>query len=125
VFDLDTGNLLRQPNGAFVTLPAMSIANPDNVYVGPINYIRTNLTQGTLDTAAVYAFDTLEFNPQWMLNLGARYEHNEGDTVVDAFDVTVTPSLGQPLPRASFDNTENLFSWRAAAVYKPVEDGTI
>ena len=125
-FDLDTGNLLRNADGSIVALPAMSTPDPLNVYTGPQNYIRTSLTEGSLDNQAAYVFDTIEFTPQWMVNLGARYEHNEGDTVVDTFNIVPgSPQLGQPTLRSVFDNADNLFSYRASVLFKPVEAGTI
>jgi catecholate siderophore receptor len=82
--------------------------------------------RGNLDNHAVYVFDTLQFDEHWMLNLGARYEHNEGDTVVDTFDIVAEQPDPRPTHRRTvFENEDNLFSWRASVVYKPVEKGTV
>jgi len=125
-FDLDNGNLLREADGTPATLPLMSIADPFNVYQGPVNYIRANWTRGSLSNQAFYAFDTLKFDERWMLNVGARYEHNEGDTQVDAVDnVAGSPSLGQVITRSVFENEDDLFSYRASVLFKPVQAGTI
>ena len=90
------GTCCAPADGTPATLPLMSIADPYNLYGGPVNYIRASLTQGSLDNQALYAFDTLTFDEHWMLNLGARYEHNEGDTIVD----TVNICPGQPHARS-------------------------
>lgn len=119
-YDLDNGNIQRYPNGATPVYPPMSLADPDNTYTGPVNYIRAGRTSGTLDNQAVYLFDTLEFNPQWQLGLGARYEHNEGDTRTRAFN-----AAGNVTSDATFQNADNLFSYRAGLVYKPAENGSI
>ena len=123
-FDLDTGNVLRHPDGTSAVLPPMDIARPDNVYVGPRNYIRSSTTSGSLSNRALYAFDTLKFDEHWMLNLGARWEENEGDSVVDTYG-TSGATLGQVTAHNDFDNSDNLFSYRAAVLFKPVEAGTI
>lgn len=131
-FDLDTGSLLRNPNGTLVALPLMDIANPDSYWAGPINYTLTARSEGDLDNTAIYAFDTLKFNEQWMLNLGARYESNEGSS--GSWNVVQAPALGQPaIPNIgtvtgkapTFENDENLFSWRAGVVFKPAENGSV
>ena len=129
-FDLDTGTLFSNANGSnpFVApnhLPFMDIANPDSYYTGPNNYFLTGKSEGTLSNQAIYVFDTLKFNPQWSLNLGARYEHNEGDSatwVVSSAAGSVGNITGKNAPTV---NEENLFSYRAGLVYKPVENGTV
>jgi catecholate siderophore receptor len=123
-FGLDTGNVQRNPDGTTPVLPPMDIANPYNLYDGPINYIRSNITEGSLSNQALYLFDTLKFDEKWMLNLGARWEHNEGDTVVDTYG-TSGATLGQVTAHTDLDNEEDLFSYRAAVLFKPVEAGTI
>src|SRR5690606_25207007 len=98
-YTLDTSNLFRNPDGTnpFVApehLPFMDIYNPDSRYTGPINKTLSGRTDGELDNRALYAFDTLKFNDQWMLNLGARYERNEGSSTI--YSVSSTGSnIGQ------------------------------
>ena len=115
-YELDNGNTQRNADGTSPVYPAMDIHDPDNVYRGPVNYVRTGHTDGTLDNQALYVFDTLTFNPQWELALGARYEHNEGDTR------TINVSTGAI---GNFENEEDLFSYRAGLLFKPAENGSI
>lgn len=135
-FDLDTGNLLRNPDGTPVALPLMDIADPDSLWTGPVNYTLTARSEGELDNAAVYAFDTLKFNEQWMLNLGARYEQNKGSSGSWNVKLYTAPTAANPVPdnsnlgsilnkNESFHNDENLFSWRAGVVFKPAENGSV
>jgi catecholate siderophore receptor len=119
-YDLDNGNSQRNADGTTPVYPLMDLHDPDNIYAGPVNYVRSGRTAGTLDNQAVYLFDTLEFNPQWQLGLGARYERNEGDTRTRAFD-----AAGNVTRDATFDNADNLFSYRAGLVYKPAENGSV
>lgn len=124
-FHLDTGNVLRNPGGALPnpTLPAMSIANPDNVWRGPVNYIRSATQDGDLDNRAVYLFDTIRFNAHWELNGGLRYENNEG-TFTSA--TVATPALGGAVVQAPIlTNSENLFSYRLGLVYKPSANASL
>lgn len=115
-YDLDTSSFLRTAAGAAVTPTPMDVYNPDGLYTGPINRMLTARTAGTLDNRAFYAFDTLKFSEQWMLSLGARYERNEGDTVASIVSNGVVTGANAPL-----ENADNLFSYRAGLVYKPVE----
>ena len=131
-FDLDTGSLLRNPDGTLVALPRMDLSNPDSTWTGPVNYTLTGRSEGELSNAAVYAFDTLTFNEQWMLNLGARYESNRGSNA--SWTVVAAPALGAPaIPGIgtitgkgpTLENDERLFSYRAGLVYKPTDRGTV
>ncbi|QWP76468.1 TonB-dependent siderophore receptor [Lysobacter sp. K5869] len=136
-FDLDVTSDFRNPNGSnpfLAGLPQMNIANPDHIYRGPLNRTLTGRTEGELDNRAIYVFDTLKFNEQWQLSLGARYERNEGKTSI-ANVVLAPTAANQPLPAlpigtitgygVPFKNNDDLFSYRAGLVYKPVENGSV
>ncbi len=130
-FDLDTVNLLRTSNGTPVTPPLMSITDPNSLWTGAINPTLVGRSEGTLDNQAVYLFDTLKFNEKWMLNLGARYEHNEGDNVswnIKTYTAGASDNsnIGAVLSRGAVaSNEDDLFSYRAGLVFKPAENGTI
>lgn len=132
-FDLDTSNLFRNADGsnpylAPNHLPFMDISNPDSLYTGPINKTLVGRTAGTLSNQAAYVFDTLKFNEKLSLNLGARYEHNEGDTTTWAVTTTAGPAgpIGTVTGKSGqFDNKDDLFSYRAGLVFKPVQNGTV
>ncbi|WP_146907801.1 TonB-dependent receptor domain-containing protein [Arenimonas daejeonensis] len=131
-FELETGRVLNNADGSPVPLPLMDLSDPDSTWTGPVNYFRTAKSAGSLDNQAIYVFDTLKFNERWMLNLGARYEHNEGDSeswLVKTYDATPgadNSGLGQVLARnPSFENEENLFSWRTGVVFKPAGNGSV
>ncbi|WP_223619917.1 TonB-dependent receptor [Lysobacter sp. ESA13C] len=136
-FDLDVTSDFRNPNGTnpfLAGLPQMNIARPDHTYRGPLNRTLTGRTEGELDNRAIYVFDTLKFNEQWQLSLGARYERNEGETI-NAVVVQAPTAANQPLPAqpigtvtgygVPFKSNDDLFSYRAGLVYKPVENGSI
>lgn len=64
-------------------------------------------------TRAVYAFDTIEFNPQWMLNLGARWDDFESE-----LNVSNAPA-SRARVRSTFD------TYQAGLVFKPAANGSI
>lgn len=122
-YDLDNGNSLRNPDGTSVTLPVMNIANPNNDYSGPVNFIKTGHTEGELDNRAIYVFDTLKFNEQWQVIGGVRYEENDGRSRTDSI---ATPAAGGAVTQGTtLKNSEELVSYRGGLVYKPVENGSI
>jgi len=123
-YSLDNGNVQRNANGTTPTYPPMDLQDPDKLYTGPIHYIRTGLTEGELENRAVYVFDTLKFGPRWELSLGARYENNEGNTIASTVSGTGA-NIGQVTARSVFENEDDLFSYRAGLVFKPVESGTV
>ncbi len=84
-FTLDGSSEFRNPDGSnpYVApnhLPFTDPLNPDTYYTGPRNRTLTSKVDGELDNAAIYAFDTLKFSEQWQLNLGTRFERNEGSS---------------------------------------------
>jgi catecholate siderophore receptor len=78
-------------------------------------------TRGSTLSAAVYAFDTLKLSEQWMLNGGVRWEKFHTETNGAAWDAD-TSTLTQNAPLSL---TDDLFSWKIGAVYKPVPSGSI
>ena len=120
-YNLDTGNVLRNPGGALPNpvLPNMSIANPDSFWAGPINFIKTSQQDGTLNNQAVYAFDRMQFTDWLEFNGGVRWEHNSGTHTTGTFTNGVFTSQGQ-----LFENSDNLFSFRAGLVFKPAPNGS-
>lgn len=112
----DGSNPFTAPNH----LPFMDIYNPDNYYTGPRNRTLTSKADGELDNAALYVFDTMKFSEQWQLNLGTRFEHNEGSTT--NYTVTNGAVSGASAP---VKNSDDILSYRAGLVFKPVEAGSI
>ncbi|HEY4369224.1 MAG TPA: TonB-dependent siderophore receptor [Steroidobacteraceae bacterium] len=139
-FELGSSSDFRNADGTnpFVApnhLPFTDMFDPDSYYTGPINRTLTGKTDGEMDNTAVYVFDTLKFSEQWQLNAGVRYERNEGSSTVynvqQAPTTTAAPPAGSPAigtiinAAAPAKNNDDLLSYRAGLVYKPVESGTI
>ncbi len=125
-YDLSTGNQFRNANSSTPTLPAMTIANPNNVYAGPINFFETTASEGELSNQAIYAFDTIELTERWQLNGGIRLEHNEGEFVTTPFTYTVgAPPTKVAGVTTRGENTETLLSYRLGVVYKPVPNASL
>jgi catecholate siderophore receptor len=105
--------------------PLMNLHAPDSVYRGPLNWTLTAQSAGKLDNQALYAFDTLKFGSHWQVSTGLRYEHNSGYSQA-AIVSTTAGTAGQITGLAApAENTDDILSYRAALIYKPVEAGTI
>ncbi len=135
-FDLDTGSVFRNPDGSPVALPTMDLYRPDSRWTGPYHHVLTGRTEGTLSNQAAYVFDTLKFGERWRLNLGARFEHNQGSSVTWQVKTYTAPTVANPSPDNSnigailgrnqvARNEDDLFSYRAGLVFKPTANGSV
>ena len=139
-YHLRTGPILRNADGTFpgglstgYVFPTMDISDPDNFWNGPVNFIVTGVSDGSLDSQAVYLFDTVTFTPQWEFSFGLRYENSEGKFTAAALPAAGLPGNLPPWPNGApalvqgpvFRSDEELFSYRAGIVYKPVEEISI
>lgn len=111
---------LGQFSATVTTPPPANLYNPNrnDPLFGYAPVLNGGYTQGKTDTAALYLFDTIKLNEQWQVNAGIRTEHY--NTVTSAATVT-----NGSLSAARMEKSDNLFSWKAGAVYKPASNGSI
>ncbi|WP_322965139.1 TonB-dependent receptor [Sphingomonas fuzhouensis] len=120
-YRITQGSLLRNADGSVVAQPAIEIANPNTNYTGPINFTTTAQSRSETRNLAVYAFDTLALNRFFELNGGVRWEYQEANfralplTAANAGQLAYLPQISR----------EKLFSWRAGAVFHPVENVSV
>jgi len=116
--------------------PFTPIGDPDSFYVGPAHRTLTSRIDGDLDNAAVYAFDDLKFSDRWSLNFGARWERNDASSNSAIVKQFVAPTTANPNPdntnigaitgaNPTANNADNLFSYRAGLVFKPIENASL
>lgn len=114
-----------------------SVNNPINGAFTDILGSITNQYTTRSRTVSLYALDSIEFNPQWLLNLGVRWDKFETErkynkniykTVKDIdkkstngnYTTDVNIAAGQ-----KFENDSDYFSYQAGLVYKPTENGSV
>ncbi|KPA88342.1 TonB-dependent siderophore receptor [Pseudomonas asplenii] len=105
------GNTAKVCNpGTTPSCTSLSNPNPNDAWTGAItrNYAGTDTTG---DTRAAYAFDTIELDPKWQLNVGLRY---------DSFK---TKAKNTTTGKTS--NDSHFWNWQSGLVWKPVENGSI
>lgn len=125
-YSITTASLARNANGDAIILPAISLANPDTVYTGPINFTVTGRSKSSTTNRAIYAFDNLELNDMFELNGGVRWENNRA--TFRAIPLSFYPRGTTVLTAAATaaqTSDEDLFSWRIGAVFKPVRNVSI
>ncbi|HEY8570746.1 TonB-dependent siderophore receptor [Microbulbifer sp.] len=84
--------------------------NPNDPYLE--NYVSTGtFSLGESTTLAAYLSDSVQINEYWQINGGLRYDH---------FEMEYTPD-GSPL----LERSDNMLSYRAGVVFKPVSEGSI
>ncbi len=124
-YKLKNGNVQRAANGATPAFPNQNIANPDNIYRSPINFIQAGAQYGERKNQAVYMFDNVELTPQWSVNFGLRFEHNQGLNRTDVYSVVVGPTLGTVTYGGPNRSDEQLLTYRAGVVFKPIPNASI
>lgn len=122
-YSITTASLIRNSAGQALILDPISMANPNTVYTGPINYTVTARSRSETFNKAIYAFDNLELNDMFELNGGVRWENNRATfrpvPLASYPPGTAKPSVAELLPQRS---DEDLFSWRVGAVFKPASN---
>lgn len=88
--------------------------NPDDPFAGPITRTGAN-TDGNANSAAAYAFDTVNIGSHLELTGGLRWDRF-------AVDYTSTAVTGVP---TAFERTDTMTSGRAGAIFKPRTEGSL
>lgn len=94
---------------------SLSNPNPDDFWNGTVarNYAGTDTSS---NTRALHVFDTLELTPQWLLNMGLRYDH---------FDTKFKTYTADGATTAKGDQTSEFVTGQLGLVWKPAENGSI
>ncbi len=100
------------------TPPPTSVLNPDPSRAFARMPAPSETNRVRIDTAAVYAYDTMEFNEHWQLTGGLRVENY--DVSIDSRTIA-----GAPTGPDGYEVSETTFSGKIGVVYKPVENGSI
>ncbi|WP_445672600.1 TonB-dependent receptor [Pseudomonas inefficax] len=103
------------PLGDPYNCTSLSNPNPNDPWDGDIsrNYAGTDTKS---NTRALYVFDTLELSPQWLLNMGLRYDHF--DTDYKTYNAAGTTT-------AKGKDVSEFITGQLGLVWKPTENGSI
>lgn len=120
-YTLDNGSPLYNADGTRPAMPVVDLANPDNVWTGPINFIRTGNTEAELDNYAIYVFDAIELSEHWELNGGVRAERQE----TTATNTSSSSTTGAVTSQTTGETEHDLFSYRLGLIFKPAPNASI
>ncbi|MDM0074887.1 TonB-dependent receptor [Variovorax sp. J2P1-59] len=129
--------------GAASNYNCTTLLNP-NPY-DPWSYVITQspaMTNVKTDTKSVYAFDTMEINDKWSVNLGLRWDDYSTTAVTPAYrapivtsatipnnsatgSTTISVPVGGLVPPLELRNKSNFLNYQAGLVYKPAPNGSI
>lgn len=111
-YDLSSGSYGLGKGTNLYPSDGYDLYNPPGVWTGPTNYANSGGTDATLNTKALYVFDTIGLAPKWDLSLGLRHDWISGETA-DKTKAGVTKT------------SDKMFSGRAGVVYKPADNGRV
>ena len=97
----------------WTNVPTTGLLNPNPEQVFSGNAQVTSIVNTAAVTAAAYVLDTMKFGRHWDLTGGIRW---------DRMDTDYRQSVA---PVAAFKRVDEMPSWRAALIYKPVSIGSI
>lgn len=114
----------QTPGTKAPTTPNANLYHPDRYQVLP-NLVDTGgYSNGTTDTAALYAFDTLKFGERFQLSGGIRVDYYETDfkglsvaTNATTLAITKTPT--------NLTANDTLVSWKLGGLFKPTSKSSV
>jgi catecholate siderophore receptor len=114
VAGLEAGRETSDPTRpTWANIPSTSLLNPNPADTFSGSETITSIVHTTSFTTAAYVLDTLRFGKHLDLVGGIRW---------DRFDTDYSQTV---IPPSAFHRVDEMPSWRAAAVYKPVSIGSI
>ena len=132
--DSDRGtNIVTDPNTSIIggsgTTNACTLANSNgwctdafnpnskDSWLGNIT-ANPNVTNITSKTQSIYALNNIEITPQWLLDLGVRWD--KFDT-----DVKYNKDSGTIKAGTAYDSSNDFFNYQAGLTFKPTENSSI
>lgn len=117
---------LYDPDANFPLTGTQAAPNRDfpNVVAG-LNFDELpGSAEAHLDTISFFLFDTVKIGRHWEINAGVRYDHIDAEQRGAYLGVGGNNDIFGGGARGP-SNTDDVFSWKAALIYKPVDIGTV
>ena len=107
-----------------------SVQNPDRgPWTGTLSTNGADLYNIESKSKSVYFLDSIEFNPQWILDLGVRWDDYSTEQAMtygsrNAAVIAATPTA-QAGDKVTINNDKDFINYQAGITFKPVENGSI
>ncbi|WP_151726376.1 TonB-dependent receptor [Acinetobacter ursingii] len=96
--------------------------NSSNAFLGTITPVE-KASNTTTETTSFYVMDNIEISPQWLIDLGARWDKFETElTTYKTIAATGVTTLANP---TSVPSDSDYWSWNAGVTFKPTENSAI
>ena len=107
-----------------------SVQNPNRgPWTGSISTEGADQYNTQTKSTSIYLLDSIEFNPQWILDLGLRWDKfdTEQTMTYGALNsaVTGTPPTAKTGDKVKTESDTDFFTYQAGITFKPVENGSI
>ncbi|WP_347453178.1 TonB-dependent siderophore receptor [Acinetobacter thermotolerans] len=133
-------NGLNATGSAYETCPATAPAG----WCTPVQNANRGPWTGTISTegadqyntktksTSIYFLDSIEFNPQWILDLGLRWDKFDTEQTMTygarnsaVLGSATTPPTAQAGDQVTTESDTDFFTYQAGVTFKPVENGSI
>ncbi|MTW12384.1 TonB-dependent siderophore receptor [Pseudoduganella eburnea] len=95
--------------------------NPNDPWsAGQVRSVSPAATNVHTNSRSAYAFDTIEFNPQWLLNVGLRW-----DQFRSALSTAANPAATPATAAVNAEVKSTFTNYQAGLVYKPAANSSI
>ncbi|MBH2030731.1 MAG: TonB-dependent siderophore receptor [Moraxellaceae bacterium] len=107
-----------------------SVQNPSNApWTGTISTNGADRYNIQSKNQSVYFLDNIELNPQWLLDLGVRWDKYETQQTMTYGARNSSVTAAKPTAKAgdqvTVENNKDFFNYQAGLTFKPVENGSI
>lgn len=109
--DTTTGGFNSNCANADAWCTSLTHPNSHDAWLGS-HIANRDTTTTTTKTTSVYALNNIEFTPQWLLDLGVRWDKFDTEQVTNATNETI-------------ENNKDFFTYQAGLTFKPRENGAI
>jgi catecholate siderophore receptor len=104
-----------------------SVQNPNREWTGSISTEGADRYNTKTKSTSIYLLDNIEFSPQWILDLGLRWDDYSEQTMTYGARnsaVIANPATAKAGDKVKIEN-DLIFQLSSGLVYKPVENGSI
>lgn len=107
-----------------------SVQNPDRGnWTGSLSTAGADLYNIETKNTSVYFLDSIELHPQWILDLGVRWDDYSTEQTMTYgalnSNVTSNPAKAQAGDKVSIKNEKDFINWQAGLTFKPTENSSI
>ncbi|HBG82434.1 MAG TPA: TonB-dependent siderophore receptor, partial [Acinetobacter radioresistens] len=110
-----------------------SVQNPNRgPWTGSISTEGADQYNTQTKSTSIYFLDSIEFNPQWILDLGLRWDKFDTEQTMTygarnsaVLGSSTTPPTKQVGEQVKTESDTDFFTYRAGITFKPVENGSI